>query len=268
MVILGASVLVIGLCLWISNNAIIWSKYDLRDNDNEYDNLHTINLVHVSDLHNKAFGNKQQVLMHKIKNSHPDAIMITGDIVDNKNYKNAEIFIKHACDICPVFYITGNHEYMAGNFTDLKKALDKYKVHILLNSSEDFFCKGRKLTIYGLDDPWVSELNKYDDYISQILGKFDFDNGNYNVLLSHRLELLDIYSNYNINLVLCGHAHGGQFRLPFIGGFIAPNQGLFPKYYQGKHIKNQTIEIISRGLGNSVIPFRLFNQPELILIKI
>ena len=96
----------------------------------------------------------------------------------------------------------------------------------------------------------------------------DVDNFNYSILLSHSPELIEEYSNHSINLVLSGHAHGGQFRLPYIGGIIAPDQGLFPKYTAGKYVVGKTQMIVSRGLGNSIIPIRINNRPELVVIEL
>jgi predicted MPP superfamily phosphohydrolase len=90
----------------------------------------------------------------------------------------------------------------------------------------------------------------------------------YSILLSHRPELFHIYVDNNIDLVLSGHAHGGQFRIPFIGGIVAPNQGLFPKYDAGLFGEKETNMIVSRGIGNSIIPFRFNNPPEIIIIEL
>ena len=88
----------------------------------------------------------------------------------------------------------------------------------------------------------------------------------YKILLSHRPEVFDTYVEKKMNLVLCGHAHGGQFRLPLIGGMIAPNQGLFPKYDGGIYEKESTTMVVSRGIGNSIIPVRFNNRPEVVMI--
>ena len=96
----------------------------------------------------------------------------------------------------------------------------------------------------------------------------DYDKNKYSILLSHRPELFETYVDNNINLVFTGHAHGGQIRIPFIGGIIAPNQGLFPKYTSGIFTKNETNMIVSRGIGNSLFPFRINNNPELVIVEL
>ena len=90
----------------------------------------------------------------------------------------------------------------------------------------------------------------------------------FTILLSHRPELFDIYADHGMDLILSGHAHGGQFRLPFIGGLVAPNQGLFPEYDAGIYTEGNTNMLVSRGVGNSILPFRINNRPEVILIEL
>jgi len=94
------------------------------------------------------------------------------------------------------------------------------------------------------------------------------EDSTYTVLLSHRPELFDVYADNNIDLVLSGHAHGGQVRLPFIDGLAAPNQGLFPQYSEGVHENNRTKMVVSRGLGNSIFPIRINNRPELVVFTL
>lgn len=255
------------LFLWISNNHISIDSFSLTT-EKISSNL-PLSIVHISDLHNKCFYPSQCNLIHKIKSLNPDIIAITGDLVDDSQYNNAKVFIQKVSKIATVYYITGNHESMSGNFDDLKQILEQNNIKILHNTSLSF-TKGKTIyNIYGLTDPhFYGYERNYTSLIKEHLDSFTISNTTFNILLSHRPELFNLYSNYNFDLVLCGHAHGGQFRLPFIGGLIAPNQGLFPRYSEGLHTHNHTTEIISRGLGNSVFPFRIFNFPEIIFIQI
>ena len=128
-----------------------------------------------------------------------------------------------------------------------------------------------KITILGLNDPSFETDYLFGDdktLISNYLNILSKEDDNFTILLSHRPELFDIYVEYNINLILSGHAHGGQFPLPFVGGLIAPNQGLFPKYDSGLFTMNDTNMIVSKGIGNSIIPMRFNNRPEVIVIEL
>ena len=129
--------------------------------------------------------------------------------------------------------------------------------------------KGEQILLIGVDDPQFQkteyEQNGENAAISQYLASLR-STADFKILLSHRPELLDLYSAQAVDVVFSGHAHGGQFRLPFIGGLGAPNQGFFPKLTSGRHDKDETTLYISRGLGNSIIPIRLFNRPELIVV--
>ncbi|MCM1200961.1 MAG: metallophosphoesterase [Bacteroides fragilis] len=253
--------------LWFSNNHISISHFFITSPKVSSDS--PLSIVHISDLHNKCFYPNQYNLVRKIRSLHPDIIVITGDLVDNSQYKNAEIFVQKISRISTVYYITGNHESMSGNFDELKQILKQNNIIILDNTSLSFV-KGKNVySIYGLTDPhFYGYERNYTTLIRKHLDSFTISDKTFNILLSHRPELFNLYSSYNFDLVLCGHAHGGQFRLPFIGGLIAPNQGLLPHFSEGLHTCNHTNEIISRGLGNSIFPFRIFNFPEIISIQI
>ncbi len=233
----------------------------------------TLSVVHISDLHNKSFGAGQIRLIQQIASLHPDLIAVTGDLVDRAPYRHAVIFLKKASQICPIYVVRGNHESIAGNFKDLQKELAGCDIHLLKNNCEDFQKHGYTYRIAGLDDPaFHGREKKYAPYMKKTLDKMtrrhNHSKADYQILLSHRPELFHLYCRYPFDLVLCGHAHGGQVRPPFTDGLYAPNQGIFPKYTSGAHTKNHTTEIISRGLGNSSFPLRLFNDPEIVHILI
>lgn len=233
-----------------------------------------LRIVHISDLHNKSFGKDQSKLIKKIKELNPDIIAITGDIVDRRKY-NEEPAVKLAeglSKIAPTFYVIGNHEAWSGKITSLEGKLSESGVRVLRNEAFRLDKNGEHINILGIDDPSSSYLENYIgektagieiDNIKKNLSRYDF-----NILLSHRPEMIEVYASRGIPLVLSGHAHGGQVRLPFLGGLAAPGQGLFPKYTHGVVKRDNTALVISRGLGNSIVPQRLFNRPELVLITL
>lgn len=142
---------------------------------------------------------------------------------------------------------------------------------MLENEKTEVERAGEKITLIGVKDPSFSSDYLFHDeeaiMESQLKALVDKDDG-FTLLLSHRPELFDVYVTCNADLVLSGHAHGGQFRLPFIGGLAAPNQGLFPKYDAGLFSEGKTKMLVSRGIGNSIFPFRVNNRPEIILIEL
>lgn len=227
-------------------------------------------VVQISDLHNKSFGKRQNKLLEKIKEVRPDIIVVTGDLIDS-NHANLQVamdFVFGAVKLAPVYYVTGNHEAWFGNYQKLQEKLVDVGVIILNNKKIEIIKGDSAIDLYGVPDPDFNLEGDatYDNRF--IIGKQLDDLGvgdsrRMKILLSHRPELMDVYEEKNIDLVFSGHAHGGQFRLPFMGGLVAPNQGFFPKYTNGSYVQGNTTEIVSRGLGNSVIPVRIFNRPEI-----
>ena len=128
---------------------------------------------------------------------------------------------------------------------------------------------GDSMQLIGLDDPDFVDVGKtvQESILKTKLGDLELKEG-FRILLSHRPELFDAYTSTNMDLVLSGHAHGGQFRVPFIGGIVAPDQGLLPKYDAGVFTENGTTMVVSRGVGNSIIPIRLNNRPEIVIVKL
>ncbi len=226
-------------------------------------------IIHLSDLHSKSFGKNQQRLANILDKSKPDMIVITGDIVDQKHYDEqvALELVNKAVEIAPVFFVMGNHEWWSGQFSSLEKQLIKAGVYVLRNSWRDIEVDGQRIFVVGIDDPAAAgheydEAGFVEEQLEETLSKLPKDS--FKMLLSHRPEKLSLYAHYEADLVFSGHAHGGQFRIPFVGGLIAPNQGLFPPYTSGIHREKETAMMISRGLGNSIIPQRIFNRPEVI----
>jgi len=231
-------------------------------------------ILQISDLHNKEFGKGQAVLLRNIEKAEPDIIVVTGDLIDSRrtNVDKAMDFIRGAVKLAPVYYVTGNHEGLTEEYPELEKQLIQTGAILLKNKLIQIKYKGAAINLAGINDPLYEMITgNYNEYSEkqileeQLEGIKEDRAERYTVLLAHRPEFIDTYAQYGIDLVFSGHAHGGQFRLPFIGGLIAPGQGLFPKYTSGKYNKKNTTEIVSRGLGNSIIPLRVFNRPQIIV---
>ena len=202
----------------------------------------------------------------------PDIIVITGDLVDSRN-TDIEIaleFARQAIKISLVYYITGNHEARISEYEELKMGLEEAGVIVLENEKVTMEREGESLTMIGLDDPSFREDYLFGDAVSvtqSALTELHNESDGYTILLAHRPELFDTYVDVGVDLVFSGHAHGGQFRLPFIGGLFAPNQGLFPEYDSGLYTEGITNMLVSRGVGNSLIPLRINNRPEIIVVE-
>lgn len=231
-------------------------------------------IAQVSDLHNAEFGEENELLLNSLSKSKPDIIAITGDLVDAKHtdIDTALSFAEKAVQISPVYYVTGNHEASLSQYNELKAGLEAAGVIVLEDKATQLEHNGGIVTLIGLSDPNFTIKNTLFDevpaMISTKLNDLTEDKACYTILLSHRPELFDTYVSCGVDLVLSGHAHGGQFRLPLIGGLVAPNQGFFPKYDAGLYTNGGTNMVVSRGLGNSIIPFRFNNRPEIVLVEL
>ena len=262
------------LIIWIAygNTDLEIYKYNVKSEDipSEFDNFR---IVQISDLHNAEFGENNEKLLLMLKQADADTIAITGDMIDSRNtdVDVAISFAQKAINIAPVYYVNGNHESrVLGEYEKLKQGLTDAGVTILENSSADITIGDETISLIGINDP-TFRMDIVDDTMEQNIAhqlvNVIPDNDNYKLLLAHRPEYFDVYAG-NVDLVLSGHAHGGQFRIPFIGGLVAPGQGFFPEYYEGSHIKENTEMIVSRGIGNSIIPFRINNKPEIIVAEL
>ena len=274
-IVLAAIVaILILLIIWIAygNTDLEIYKYNVKSEDipSEFDNFR---IVQISDLHNAEFGENNEKLLLMLKQADADIIAITGDMIDSRNtdIDVAISFAQKAVNIAPVYYVNGNHESrVLGEYEKLKQGLTDAGVTILENSSADITIGDEAITLIGINDPTFC-MEFVDDTMEQNIAhqlvNVIPDNDNYKVLLAHRPEYFDVYAG-NVDLVLSGHAHGGQFRIPFIGGLVAPGQGFFPEYYEGSYIEDNTEMIVSRGIGNSIIPFRINNKPEIIVAEL
>lgn len=220
----------------------------------------------VSDLHNHDWNGK---LPEQLRKEAPDIIVITGDLVDSSHTDLgvAKQFVDEARDIAPIYYVTGNHEAWLDHYDDLHKLLMDAGVHMMDDTCELIRKGNSSINIMGIQDPDFAGRDTHGTTVETKI-KLMLNANMYNIVLCHRPELFDNYVASGADLVFAGHAHGGQIRIPFIGGFIAPNQGFFPKYTEGVYHQEETDMVVSRGLGNSAIPVRINNTPELLIVTL
>lgn len=255
---------------WWENNALTVMRIDFTS-AKVPDGFDGYKIVQISDLHNKRFGKNQQRLMAKITAERPDLIAVTGDLVDSRHTDIAVAmeFIRAAVAIAPVYYVPGNHEADVEEYGELLIQLADAGVTVLSDAAVALERGGDTVTLLGLADPKfltgvpaAERPERMEETLSGLLTEGEA----LNILLSHRPELFDLYARAGADLVFCGHAHGGQIRLPLIGGLFAPNQGLFPEYTAGAYESGETTMVVSRGLGGSVFPLRVFNRPEVVTV--
>ncbi len=264
-----------GLCIWAFYIGLTPRVYEIETDKIPAEK--SVRIVAVTDLHSHIYGKDQQPLIDMIIKQQPDIIALVGDIADDEEPDDGtRLLLEGICEIAPMYYVSGNHEYWSDGYDDIKSMMESYGVKVLDNESEDIIVNGVRLCISGVDDPYMFDYTEDSDYLEMdgeedlFRQRFsDIDGSVFNVLLAHRPELIDLYQQYGFDLVLSGHTHGGQIRVPLlINGLFAPDQGWFPKYAGGRYdFDNQTL-IVSRGLAfNDLIP-RIFNPPEVVVIDI
>ena len=274
LIIAGVALVLLALIIWTAwgNTALELNTYKVSS-DALPDAFDGYRIAHVSDLHNAEMGDGNEKLLAMLREAEPDMIAITGDMIDSRNtdVEVALAFAEKAMQIAPCYYVTGNHEARVSEYEELKTGLETAGVIVLDDERMELVLSGESITLLGVDDPSFSTDYLFGDaasVVSSKLAELTVEEDGFSVLLSHLPELFDTYVDSGMNLVLSGHAHGGQFRLPFVGGLVAPNQGLFPEYDSGLYTKGNTNMIVSRGIGNSILPFRFNNRPEVILIEL
>lgn len=226
-------------------------------------------IVQLSDLHDATFGEKQNRLIKKVKKENPDIVVITGDFIDSNRYnlENSLHVVQELRTFTDVFYVIGNHEVAVNKVNEISAALKDLGVYVLRNESIVLEKNGEQIVIAGIDDPLASTgMGVSNATRSNIdLAMKDVQPNQFILLLSHRPEVFSVYVEKKVHVVFTGHAHGGQVRIPGIGGLYAPGQGWNPPYSEGIHNEGDTAMIVSRGLGNSIIPYRVFNRPEIVV---
>lgn len=273
--LLGGALLLAALCLWLAwgNRALTVQRYTIAS-PNLPPGFAGFRMAQVSDLHNARFGQGNGRLLSLLGQTGPDCILLTGDLIDSRrtDVETALDFVRQAAKIAPVYYVSGNHEArIPAAYEALKAGLKKAGATVLENQWAVLERKGDAITLLGLCDPsFGAALVGGDESAAAeaALAPLLQETEGYRVLLCHRPELFSLYAAAGVDVAFCGHAHGGQIRLPFIGGLYAPGQGLFPAYDGGLYAQGNTAMVVSRGLGNSIFPLRIHNRPEIILAEL
>lgn len=267
---------VFGVILILIAALIAWAAIDSRNIDvtrftvsGAPEAFSGFKIAQISDLHNAEFGTDNQKLIDILKSEAPDAIVITGDLIDARrtNTEIAESFARRCMEIADCYYVPGNHEARLGDTYDaFESALIADGVNVLRNGSVRIRKEMDAIHIIGVDDPAFAKASDAITNLDAALEALSSDD--FTILLAHRPELIDEHSKWGIDLVLSGHAHGGQIRLPGIGGLYAPGQGFFPRYTSGNYTVGDTEMIVSRGIGNSAFPLRVNDRPEVVIVTL
>lgn len=254
--------------------ALNW-QLTLRFYTMETDKEVSVRLAVLTDLHSSFYGEHQETLVEALEKQEPDIVLLVGDIADDVvAHDGTKILLEQIGKAYPCYYVSGNHEYWSGDIDNIKEMIASYGVTILEGETEVITLEnGSRIQISGVDDPdgfpASGNLSAPKKWLEQLeLCKAAREDGVFSVLLSHRPELVECYKESGFDLVVSGHAHGGQWSIPgILNGLYAPNQGLFPKYAGGEYDLGETRLIVSRGLCKNLLP-RVFNPPELVIIDV
>jgi len=258
-------------------SAVFWQGLAIRTYTVHTSKLKSsVRIALITDLHGSLYGSSQKDLIKAVRNQKPDLVLLSGDIFDEYTEDdNAERLLTALSAFYPCFYVTGNHENWRGDTAEKKDWVRSCGITVLEGTNEIVTIRGQKLQIFGVDDPEAFSGSSYSEnkvgggwYRQLEACKNEIQTGTFCILMSHRPELVAAYENSGFDLVLSGHAHGGQWRIPgIVNGIYSPNQGFFPPFAGGLYELENTDLIVSRGLCKNEVP-RVFNPPELIIVDI
>lgn len=267
-----AAVCLLALVCWLilGNRMLTVSRVTVADPELP-EAFHGFRIAQVSDLHNARFGEGNRELLDTLAELEPDIIVINGDLIDRRrtDVEAALEFARGAAKIAPCYFATGNHEGLSPAYPELEKGLQEAGVTVLRSQAAVLERDGVSVRLVGAEDYTAFDAGPGEPQVAEMLGALEplLEPG-YNIVLFHRPELAERMDGMDVDLILSGHAHGGQFRLPWIGGLYAPDQGAFPKYDSGLYELGDRFLVVSRGLGNSLLPLRINNPPEVVLITL
>lgn len=233
----------------------------------------SIRIVLISDLHSSIYRENQKDIVSLIKKQKPDLIALAGDIADDERpIAGTEMFLANIQGIAPVYYVTGNHEFLSYDIETIKDIIRRYGVTILEHEYERTVINGVPLVICGVEDPEIEQVDGIEfDWKREMYSAFsNLENERgYKILLAHRPDFIGMYKKFGFDIVLSGHTHGGQVRIPLVlNGLYAPGQGWFPKYAGGIYRHGSLVHVISRGVSYDPKLPRIFNPPEVTVIDI
>ncbi len=224
-------------------------------------------IVELADIHGEIFGPDNSCLIEKTAQAQPDIITLNGDLIDDEaQLETLPSLLEGLVDIAPVFYVSGNHEWACGCANELFGLLEDCGVTVLRNEYRVLTIGEDEIILAGIDDPNGPYDMKTPAQLMDEISAAQKDA--YTIMLAHRNDSLDMWTQLETDVVLCGHGHGGVIRIPFVGGLIGVDRSLFPQYTAGLYTSGSTNMVVSRGLGNSVVDFRLFNRPEVLVIQL
>ena len=266
-VILIAAFALVALVLfyfWYESNAVRVVRYKVTLPEG----FRGFRIVQISDLHNHRYGRGQRRLLRLIQAERPDMIAVTGDMIHNEYTAHALTLAERAAGLCPVYYVSGNHECILSFCGEFYAALRDRGVVVLDDESRILTRGGSRIRLIGLSDPMshegLSGGRARRAAAAETLKKLAVGD-EFRLLLSHRPEMFADYAD--VDLVLAGHAHAGQVRLPFVGAVFSPGEGFRPRYDVGRFTEGRTTMIVSGGLGSSNIVPRFNNRPQLVVIE-
>lgn len=259
------------LCIYTDNTTLQTTTYQIS-NEKIPAEFHGFRIAQVSDLHNAQFGEKNGDLIALLAQSDPDIIVFTGDQLDARNCDIDLVydFMGQALQIAPCYLVSGNHEGSIPGVWLFHKQLENLGVTVLNDEVTELSYHGAVIDLIGLQDPTMN--GRYyshgaKDALEMTLQELDWNRERYSILLAHRPEYLYVYERNDIDLALCGHNHGGQIRING-RGLIGPGKELFPEYDSGVYTLKDASMVLSRGLGNSIFPWRVNNPPELVIVEL
>lgn len=226
-----------------------------------------LTVVQLSDVHGAQFGEGNARLLARVQSESPDIIALTGDLADEfTDMEVIDSLLGALAKIAPVYYVSGNHEWAAGLLPELEELFEKHAVTYLRNECVTLERGGESIVLAGVEDPngW-RDMSEPDEIVEMIR---ENHGDAFTVLLGHRNYWADKYPELPVDLILCGHAHGGIIRLPLAGGVLGTRRVLFPDYVDGAHEVGQYTLIISRGIGQSPVAPRFLNNPEVVAVTL